>query len=46
LGALGILGADGALGIVNLPLGKPTITTYLVAGSGLIEDEEAQGEDQ
>lgn len=45
-GALGIWGDDGALGIEILPLGKPTISTYLVAETGLIEDEEAQGEDQ
>ena len=47
-GALGAVGAVGALGILTLhmPLGKPTISTYLVAESELIEDEEAQGEDE
>jgi hypothetical protein len=46
LGILGAVGALGALGIEILPLGKPTISTYLVAESGLIEDEEAQGENE
>jgi hypothetical protein len=48
VGACGILGAVGALGILTLSmaLGKPTISTYLVAETGLIEDEKAQGEDE